>query len=361
MPSDPLRFVRPDFVDLEEYEPVKPLEVLAREIGVPVGQLVKLDANENLYGPRPEIRDAVAAADFHIYPDPSSSDLRAAIGRYLNVDAAQIVAGAGADDLIDILIRLTGPERIVIAPPTFGMYSFLGKIGGAKILSVPRTPGPEFEIDLDGIRAAVDAGARMIFLASPNNPTGNVLTDFQVEALADAEAIVVVDEAYAEFAETSVVPLAAKHSNLVVLRTFSKWAALAGLRIGYGIAHPELAARMMAIKQPYNVNVAADVAARKALELRAEILEDVRCLVAERERLIAETRKLGWLEPVPSQANFVLFRVVGRDAKTVVTDLRNRGVLVRYYARAELSDYIRISAGRPEDIDRLMQALRELD
>ena len=269
---DPLRFLRPDFADLPAYAPVKPLEVLAAEIGVPPESLVKLDANENLYGPPPEVREAVARADLHIYPDPGQTALRAAIGEYLGVSPDQIVAGAGSDDLIDILVRLTEPRAAVTATPTFAMYGFLSRIDGVACVEVPRDD--RFAVDLDGIRHAVDEGARLVFLASPNNPTGNGLTLDEVEALCGLDALVVVDEAYAEFAGSSALPLLEKQANLVVLRTFSKWAGLAGLRVGYGVCHPEIAKRMMAIKQPYNVNAAGDVAARAALETPSDDLRD---------------------------------------------------------------------------------------
>ena len=356
---DPLRFVRADFHDLEEYVPVKPLDVLAREIGIPAGQIVKLDANENLYGVLPEVREAISRADLHIYPDPSQTTLRGAIAEYVGVTPAQVVAGSGADDLIDIIIRLVGPKTVVTASPTFGMYRFLSKVAAAEIVEVPRDE--RFEPDIPGIGRAVADGANIVFLASPNNPTGNLLGDAQVEDLCRLDALIVVDEAYVEFSGHSVVPLLARHPNLVVLRTFSKWAGLAGLRVGYALSHPELAGRMMTIKQPYNVSVAADVAARAAIEHRPRLLETVRCLVTERDRMARLLGQRGWLVPVPSEANFVLFEVTGRRAADVAAALRKRGVLVRYYDRPDLQNYIRISAGRPEDTDRLIEALSAVE
>jgi len=171
---------------------------------------------------------------------------------------------------------------------------------------------------------------------------------------------VVVDEAYVEFGGESVIPLIASHRNLVVLRTFSKWAGLAGLRVGYSVSDPELAGHMMSLKQPYNVNVAADAGARAALAHFAEIKETIACIVAERDRMAGLCTDLGWLKPLPSQANFVLFEVEGRSAADVASALRSKGVLVRYYQRPDLANYIRISAGRPEDTDRLIAALREI-
>jgi histidinol-phosphate aminotransferase len=175
------------------------------------------------------------------------------------------------------------------------------------------------------------------------------------------DALVIVDEAYIEFGGESAAPLLAEFSNLVILRTFSKWAGIAGLRVGYALCDPGFAKLMMAIKQPYNVNVAADVAARAAIEHRAEIFETVRALIAERRRMVKLVSELGWLHSQPSDANFVLFKVEGRQAKLVAKGLRQQGVLVRYYDRPDLANYIRISAGRPEDTDRLLAALKNLE
>ena len=357
---DVSQFIRPDFHDLEAYVPVKPLDVLAREIGMPVERLVKLDANENLYGPIPEIRDAVANADLHIYPDPGQHNLRSAIAHYLGVRLDQVVAGAGSDDLIDIIIRLVEPAAVVTATPTFGMYGFLGRINHAQIVEVPR--GDAFAVDGEGIARAVGAGRSVVFLPSPNNPTGNQLSTVEVEALCALPALIVIDEAYAEFAGRSALPLLDQHPNLVILRTFSKWAGLAGLRVGYSVSHPDLASKLTAIKQPYNVNVAAEAAAIAALEHRGVIFETVRALVAEREQMVRRIRdECSWLVPQPSDANFVLFAVEGRDAGEVAASLREQGVLVRHYRRPDLSNFIRISAGRPEDTDRLLEALRSLE
>jgi len=352
------KLLRPDLDDLEEYVPVKPLDVLAAEIGLPIERLVKLDANENLYGPHPEVVKAIQSAPFHIYPDPGQAALRESIAGFTGVEAENIVAGTGADDLLDILIRLVMPSAIAIPTPTFGMYRFLAKISRAKPIEVPRRPN--FDLDVVAIRHAVHDGAGIVFLTSPNNPTGNPVNRAELEAICALETLVVVDEAYVEFGGQSVVPMIAEHPNLVVLRTFSKWAGLAGLRVGYSVSDPSLAAHMMSLKQPYNVNVAADAGARAAIAHFAEIRETIACITAERDRMAGLCAALGWMKPLPSQANFVLFRLEGRDAAAVAMALRSRGVLVRYYDRPDLANYIRISAGRPEDTDRLVAALREL-
>lgn len=352
------KLLRNDLDELEEYVPVKPLDVLAAEIGLPVDRLVKLDANENLYGPHPEVSKAIAAAPFHIYPDPGQARLRGTIADWLGVEPDQVVAGTGADDLIDVLIRLVMPPAVAIATPTFGMYRFLAKISRVKPVEVPRRPN--FDLDVVALRHAVHDGAGIVFLTSPNNPTGNPVNRAELDAICNLEALIVVDEAYIEFGGESVVPLIARHPNLVVLRTFSKWAGLAGLRVGYSLSHPELAAHMMALKQPYNVNVAAEAGAIAAIRHYAEVRETIASITAERDRMAGLCAQLGWLKPLPSQANFVLMGVEGRSAKDVAAALRSKGVLVRYYDRPDLANYIRISAGRPEDTDRLLEALRAI-
>ena len=352
------KVLREDIDDLEEYVPVKPLDVLAREIGLPIEQLVKLDANENLYGPHEAVLEAIRNASFHIYPDPGQAALRESIAGYVGVEAENIVAGTGADDLLDILIRLTMPRAIAIPTPTFGMYRFLAKVSRANPIEVPRRPN--FDLDVVAIGHAVQQGAGIVFLTSPNNPTGNPVNRAELEAICALDTLVVVDEAYIEFGGETVVPMIADHPNLVVLRTFSKWAGLAGLRVGYSVSHPDLAAHMMSLKQPYNVNVAADAGARAAIAHFAEIKETIASIVAERDRMAGLCAELGWLAPLPSQANFVLFAVDGRNAADVASSLRAKGVLVRYYDRPDLANFIRISAGRPEDTDRLLAALRAI-
>jgi histidinol-phosphate aminotransferase len=365
---DPLSFLRPDLPKLELYTPIKPLEVLAEEIGIPVDKLIKLDANENLYGPIPEIKEAIANANLHIYPDPSQTYFRASLAKYTNLPIECVVGGTGSDDLIDIIMRLVDPHTIMYSTPTFGMYSFLGKINKANVLDIPRLP-LTFELDYDAISAALSRldcppNRVLMFFPSPNNPTGNPLSIPQVERLCSLGATIVVDEAYAEFCEdtwTSALTLIPRIPNLVVLRTFSKWAGLAGMRVGYGAAHPKLVEWMMAIKQPYNVSAAADVAARAALEFKDKVLVTVNLMKEEKITMLEKLSRFSWLVPSPSSANFVLFHVTSPSPLTaaqVAFLLRKAGVLIRYFSTPVLKDYIRISVGRPSDTARLVEVLQ---
>jgi histidinol-phosphate aminotransferase len=360
---------RPHLWEMEGYEPIDPPEQVARELGLPPEAIVKLDGNENPYGPSPRAREALARlGSVHLYPDPWQRELRRALAARLGVEEAHIVCGAGSDDLLDVLARLfVGPgERVVVSPPTFGMYAFIARLYGGEVVEVPRRDG--FRLDVGAVASALREGARVCFLASPNNPTGDVLSREELEALLATGALVVVDEAYIEFAaahwpapQASAYPLVPQRPNLAVLRTFSKWAGLAGLRAGYGVLPRPLAELAMKVKMPYNLNVAAQAAALASLEDLPLLLERVRAIVAERERLLAALGGIGWLEPFPSRANFVLCRVRGRDAQGVWAALRRRGVLVRRYSHPLLWDCLRISVGRPQDSDRLLEALASLE
>ncbi|GBG29838.1 Imidazoleglycerol-phosphate dehydratase [Hondaea fermentalgiana] len=369
MTTDPtLQFVRSDFLDLPQYSPIQPLDVVAAEVGVPIERLAKLDANENLYGPMPEVIEAVRNTEYmHIYPDPAQTYLRQDLAKYIggSIGPEHICAGVGSDELLDLLIRLVEPGAgIVSAPPTFGMYSFLGKIARSQVLEVPRINAPAFDLDVDGIIDQVDNhNGKLVFIASPNNPTGGLMTEDQVRKICAHNCILVVDEAYAEFSGGSAVGLMDEFPNLVVLRTFSKWAGLAGLRVGFSVAHPKLTEKLLSIKQPYNINVATEAAARAALRVKDKIVEEhIKPILAERTRMLVLLQEFAWLTPVPSVANFVLFKVnAPMDAGTLHKELRRRGVLVRYYPKGALAGYIRISCGRPRDTDLLLDAMRDLD
>ena len=360
--------MRPELSDLEEYTPIQPFEVLSKRLGIPAEELVKLDANENPYGPVPAVTEALAAYDFyHIYPDPEQSELRAALSQFTGVPAANILTSHGADEMLDYLCRvfLQRGDAVVNCPPTFGMYSFDAGLVGAQVIEVWRRP--DYSIDVEAIAALFEDKSngsgriKIIFLTSPNNPTGNLLADEDLARLLALPALVVLDEAYIEFADSpSRSEWVLRHENLVVLRTFSKAAGIAGLRLGYGICPSWLMAELWKFKQPYNVNVAASVAGLASLRHVEQITSVVEKLKRERERLFAALQDVPYLCPYPSQSNFILCDVIGREGKTVKLALERQGILVRHYHKPRLENCIRISVGRPEQTDRLMAALQEM-
>ena len=355
--------LNPHLADLEEYTPIEPFEVLSARLGVPAECIVKLDANENPYGPVPAVAEALACyPHFHIYPDPRQSMLRDALGAFIGVPAAHILPGQGADELIDSLCRLflASGDAVINAPPTFGMYGFDARLAGAEVIDVPRRD--DFTPDIEAIAAAAETRrAKLLFLASPNNPSGGWLDDDALDRLLALPLVVVLDEAYVEFADyPSRAPRVLDHDNLVVLRTFSKAAGIAGLRLGYGIFPEWLMQELWKFKQPYNVNVAASVAGIASLRHADRIAAVVATLKAERSRLYEMLASLPGIEAVPgSQANFILCRVVRRNARDLKLALERRGILVRYYDKPGLDNCIRISVGRPEHTDALIGALRK--
>lgn len=354
--------MRPDLAALEPYTPIVPFEALSERLGIPAAEIVKLDANENPYGPSPRAIEALAAfPHYAIYPDPEHTALRRALSAYVDQPVERIVCGNGSDEIIDLLLRLIiePGDTVVEAPPTFAMYRFNTGVVGGRAVPAPRDE--HFDVDVEAVAEAVEREhAKIVFLPSPNNPTGNALSRAAVEQLLELPALLVIDEAYAEFAGHSVADLVGQHPNLVVLRTFSKWAGLAGLRVGYGLMNESLAAQLWKIKPPYNVNVAANVAAIASLEDAAYLMENVRRIVAERERVFAALQSIPGLQPFPSSANFVLMRVSGVDAAGLKRELARQGILLRYYSSPGLDDCVRISIGTPEQNDRALAALRGL-
>ncbi len=343
------------------YEAIEPPEELAQRLHIPVERIVKLDGNENPYGPSPKALRALAEyRDYHIYPDPLQRRAREALSRFLGLLPDQIVLGAGSDEIMDLVMRafLIPGDAIINCPPTFGMYPFLARVAGVRVIDVPRWEN--FSLDLAAIHA-VAAEAKLIFVTSPNNPTGNLLSEGELDALLATGLVVVVDEAYIEFASTeSFVGRVKEGRNLIVLRTFSKWAGLAGLRVGYGVFPPSVAEVILKIKQPYNLNVAAQAAMLASLDDADRLRERVRLLIAEREEMLRALAEVPYLEPLPSQTNFLLCRIAGIDAGELQKELRRRGVMVRRPDSPVLCNCLRISVGLPEHRQALIAALNEI-
>jgi histidinol-phosphate aminotransferase len=357
-----MRLVRPELLNMAGYEPVEPVEAIAKQYGIPLNRVAKLDGNENTYGPSPAVLDALNQTPFEIYSDPDQRALRQALAEYTGLAPDQIVAGHGSDELIDMIGRalLAPGDSILECPPTFGMYRFTAAICGAEVIQVPRRP--DFSLDLEAMDAAIEPRTKAIFLPSPNNPTGNLLATDELNACLDLGPALVVDEAYIEFAglEHSYAPRIRDADNLIVLRTFSKWAGLAGLRLGYGLMPKPFADLLMVIKPPYTPNVASEVAGLASLAHKSDLMKQVRAIVEERERLMTELARVPYLEPLPSTGNFILCRVRGGDARLLRDRLRERGVFVRYFSEPAVRDCIRISVGRPVESALLLEALAQV-
>ncbi len=362
MVSDDIsKLIRPELQSLGGYSAHTSPETLAGKIDIPAEEIIKLDANENPYGCSPRVSEALAEyRKWNIYPDAAQAGLRRQLQDYVGVDAGRIVAACGSGELLDYILGLfiAPSDEVINCIPTFDMYRTRTIINGATLVNVPRDEN--YAIEVNEIKAAITPKTKLIILANPNSPTGTATPENDISALLETGVPVLVDEAYYEFYGATVVSLVDRYPNLMVLRTFSKWAGLAGLRVGYGIFPPEIAGYLLKIKLPYNVNVAALVAVQESLKDVDYLMSRVKTIIAERERMFQELEKLDWLKPFPSQANFIFCSVLKGDAGELQQKLQQKGILIRYFNLPRLQNSIRISVGKPEDTDALIKVLREL-
>ena len=356
------RFIRTGLTTFSAYSASISPGTLEGKIEVGMESIIKLDANENPYGCSPRVNQALATYPyFNVYPDNGQAMLRQLLAGYTGVDAKYIAAGSGGDQLIDLVLRLfvEPGDEVINCVPTFEMYTFFAKVCGGTLVEIPRDD--DFAISVAAIKAAINEKTKAILLANPNNPTGTITPQRDILEIVDTGLPVVVDEAYYEFSGETAAPLVGKYQNLMVLRTFSKWAGLAGLRVGYGIFSPKIADYILRIKPPYSVNVAAIVAVQESLKDIDYLMTGVKAIIAERERLFAELKRIKWLKPSPSQANFILCLVLNGRASQLHQRLQEKGILVRYFDKPLLKDFIRISVGKPEHTDALIKALQEIE
>jgi histidinol-phosphate aminotransferase len=342
------------------YEAGKSLEALEKELGLPA--ILRLSSNESPLGPSPKVIEALRneAPRAHLYPDGGSTALREALARRLGVSPDCIMAGNGGDELLALIARATFEpgDEILMPHPAFEPYDIEAKLSGA----VPvRSPLQGYDTDLDDMLARVTSRTKVVFLCTPHNPATTIIRRRSLErflaALGDDPPLVVLDEAYRDFCDdpdtADGVVLAARHPRLISLRTFSKIAGLAGLRVGYVVAQPEAIGWLGRVRAPFNVNRFAQVAGVAALEDNAH-LERTRALVlAERPRLLAEVARRGAPAP-PSQSNFILPRV-GEQADALRAALLKAGILVRDGAAVGFPGHLRISIGTRENNDRLLE------
>lgn len=318
---------------------------------------VYLDANENALG-------SPLLKWYNRYPDPLQWAVKEKLSVIKGIDPGHIFLGNGSDECIDVLIRAfcePGIDNIVIVPPTYGMYEVSANINNVKVKKVPLTP--DFQLDLPAMEEAVDDFTKMIFLCSPNNPTGNSLQRGAVEALLNNYfGLVVMDEAYINFSrQRSYVPELKEFPNLVVLQTLSKAWGLAALRVGMAFASREIVEIMNKVKPPYNVNQASQELALKALEEVDQVNEMIRVLVQERVRLEKDLAGLSVVKKVyPSDANFLLVQVT--DARKIYQFLLENGIVVRDRSSVILcNDCLRITVGTERENSELLEALKQFN
>lgn len=348
---------------LEPYRPGKPIEEVERELGL--ADTVKLASNESPLPPSAAVRAALVAAidDVRLYPDGAAHSLTERLAARHSIARERVFIGNGSNEVLELVARLFASEgdKMVLSADAFVVYPLLAAVLGAEAV---RVPARDFHHDLEAMAEAVDERTRIVFAANPNNPTGTMFDRGRWHAFLDRiphDVVVVLDEAYHEFVDRDDAPDGVadleRHPGLVVTRTLSKAYGLAGLRIGYGMASAEIVDGLSRIRQPFNVNRLAQVAALAALDDEAS-LDALRTLVRDgRERLCAGFDALG-LAFVPSQANFVLVDVGDGDAVTAA--LLARGVIVRPMGAYSMADKIRITVGTAAENERCLAALGEV-
>jgi len=352
---------RPVLDKVAPYDAGKSLEALAKELGIEA--VLRLSANESPLGPSPRVIEALKreAARAHLYPDGGSTELRAVLGARRRVAPDWLIAGNGADELLALIARAAYDpvDEVVIPDPAFEPYGTEATLSGAAVV---RSPLKGYETDLDDMRRRVTPRTKAVLICTPHNPASTIVPRRQLERFLDslgaAPPLVILDEAYRDFCDdpetADGVDLVRRYPTVIALRTFSKIAGLAGLRVGYAIARAESIERLNRVRAPFNVNRLAQVAAVAALDDK-EHLERTRALVlAERSRLRAALERRGAFAPL-SQANFLLVKA-GEAATPIRQALLQAGILVRNGAGVGFPGHLRIAIGTPEQNDRLLSA-----
>lgn len=349
MSDESNRFVRASVLAMDGYTP-----------GEQVLDCVKLNTNEPAWPASPAVShalSAIAAGTLRVYPSPRADALRQKASEVFGVTPSMVVAGNGSDDLLTILVRtfVGEGETLAVPAPTYGLYDTLASIQGARIVHRPYGPNWELPGDL------AEQGAKLVFISSPNNPSATSADREGVLAVLRARScIVVVDEAYADFAGTSFIPLVHEHPNLVVIRTFSKSYSLAGARLGLLFASDALTTQLNKVKDSYNVNAITQAVGIAALSDQAYVAELVKKTLAERAFLETELGALGFSWP-KSDANFLLVDVGGRErAQTIYRGLKERKILVRYWDAPRLAQSVRITVGTREQNTALVDGIRAI-
>jgi histidinol-phosphate aminotransferase len=343
--------LRPNIEAMEGYTP----GYQPKEAG-----FIKLNTNESPYPPSPKVVAALRAAAqsaLRKYPDPMGGSARAQAAALVGVKPEQVLCGNGSDDLLTIAMRTFCGEGDVVAfpTPTYSLYEVLARIQGARVAAVP------FPEDYSLPKGLADTGARLVLVSNPNAPTGTTVpVDVLMDLAGRVEGVLLIDEAYVDFAPSDCMPLATEHENVVVTRTLSKSYSLAGLRFGYAVAQQPLIEGMTKAKDSYNVDALAIAGATAALADQEWLKANVEKVKATRERLIGRLDEMGFT-CYPSQANFVLARVPPRcSAREVFEKLLERKIIVRYFDAPRLDDCIRISVGSDDEVDALLGALVEV-
>jgi len=354
---------RKSILNIKPYQPGKPIEEVRRELGLK--NVIKLASNENPLGPSPKAVAAIKRhlADVNRYPEAGCFYLRQALSKRLKVTQDQLIFGNGSDELISMALRafVNEGDEVVCATPTFLIYEIAARIQGANIKKVPTR---YFKYDIKAMKEAVTKNTKMVFIANPDNPNGTYVTKYELQSFIRGlpeSVIVFIDEAYFDFVEEKDYPNGMDYisrNKVIVARSFSKSYGLAGLRVGYGVANPEIARFMESVREPFNVNKLAQVAALAALKDK-KFLSKTKTVTRQGRRFFYSAFKKFGLRYVPSVTNFVLFEV-GKDAGQVASRLLKKGVIVRAMNAWGMDTFIRVTVGTEKENKRFVKELKKI-
>lgn len=350
--------LRKDITEMNAYIPGESAVDLSGRYEVSLDKLIKLNANENPYEVAPLVRRAISKLSLNYYPSSSYTTLRKALAKYNNIDEKQIIVGSGSDELIDLLLRLVLEigEKVINCPPTFGMYEVLVNLNRGSVISIPRNK--DYSINIKAVQKQIGKNVKIIFICNPNSPTGNITSNADIKTLLQTNKLLVVDEAYYEFAKITQIKLCKKYPNLIILRTFSKWAGLAGLRIGYAVMDAFLISQLMKIKLPYTVNVAGESAAIATLQDSTFSDGLVKKIIDERQRIYRKLSAIQGIKVYPSYGNF-LFVQVKRDGYKKLKGLFEKNkIAIRYYDSSLTPNALRMTIGKPMQNNKVVSILR---
>jgi histidinol-phosphate aminotransferase len=355
--------IRKEVLNITPYIAGKPIEETRRELGLK--EIVKLASNENPIGASPKAKEAIKKylSGINRYPDSQGFYLKRKLAKSINLEAANIVLGNGSDELIDIIIKtfVEEDENIITADTTFLEYEIIAKVNGRQIITVPLK---YFKYDLEAMKKRIDKKTKLIFIANPNNPTGTYVTKYELEdfiAGLPENLLLVLDEAYDTFIDVDDFAFGLdyiKNKNITVLKTFSKAYGLAGLRIGYAITDKEFVPYMEKVRQPFNVNSLAQVAAWAALDDRKFLTQSRRVILEGKSYLYDCLSQLGMVY-VPSVANFILIDM-GKDSVSVFKEMLKYGVIVRDMKQYGLKNFIRVTIGTKKENERFIKVLKKI-
>lgn len=352
------KLFRKDLADFKPYKTTPTITQISEEIGLPLKKIVKLDTGENPYLEKLQPKQILTKVPLYIYPDPLATNLSDALADYTKLDPNMIVCFNGSDEAIDVLIRLfiAVGDEVIICPPTFPMYDFYTRLAGGKVKNVLRNT--DLTVNIPGIINNITSKTKIIFIDTPGNPTGIITPASQIEKLLKKDVIVVSDEAYFEYCGKSTQPLLNKYPNLIIVRTLSKWAGLAGLRVGYILANPQIVEKLVSIKSPYNVNSLSQIMATNVLKKSKQFLKSLKEMTDLRDEFITRLQSFPKLRVFPTQGAYILLQC-SENIENLRVFLKSKGILLRSVNQPLIENSLRINICRKKEMEIVLKVLGE--